>query len=220
MDRAHSSYENCCTESPCALMVERMRTRRLTDDEVAAIRETLRERGDWRDLALIVSGVLTGYRISELLWWSIGDVRYPGGWRKRVTVPACAMKEGETRSVLMSGELCAILGAYFERRDETDADAPVFRSREGGPLSRSAAYRAVQRACRRANVDTKRVGTHSLRKTFGWRVYERHGSRAAQKALGHARLHTTECYLGIDEKQVDGYVQSIAQDPDDLDLPD
>lgn len=61
-------------------------------------------------------------------------------------------------------------------------------------------------------METKAVGTHSLRKTFGWRIYERHGIRAAQEALGHSTPTMTQRYLGVTEQEIRSYIKGLAED--------
>jgi len=186
------------------------RTKRFSEFEVRRITATLRERGDVRDLAMFVAGINTGYRISELLWWDIQDVRWNDEWRDSVTVPAEQIKHAkQPRSIRLNEAVTDTLGLYFEARGGLEPDDPVFLSQKGGRLSRSAAYRAIKSACRKAGLPSDNRGTHSLRKTFGWAVYQAQGIRTAQKALGHSQVTTTEDYLGVDEAEVDAVVQGL-----------
>lgn len=97
-------------------MLDPMKTRRLTDDEIDAMREQCRQRDNRRDHALIVAGVHTGYRISELLWWDVTDVLCADGeWRESVTVPAAEMKDGDQRTVPLNREVRKVVGGATSR---------------------------------------------------------------------------------------------------------
>jgi integrase len=54
-------------------------------------------------------------------------------------------------------------------------------------------------------VGLERVGTHSLRKTFGYHVYKRTGGNLGlvQKLLNHSSSADTLRYIGIDREQMD-----------------
>jgi len=64
----------------------------------------------------------------------------------------------------------------------------------------------------RVDIPTKRIGTHSLRKTFGWRVYQRFDLATAQDALGHRDPTTTRRYLEIQQDRIDRAVRSLADE--------
>jgi integrase len=43
---------------------------------------------------------------------------------------------------------------------------------QGEPMDRSAVFRVLTEACRRRGIETSRISTHSLRKTFVSRIYK------------------------------------------------
>lgn len=53
------------------------------------------------------------------------------------------------------------------------------------------------------------VGTHSFRKLFAVRIYKENGNDPVlvQKLLLHSSLNVTQCYLGIDEEQMEKALQ-------------
>ena len=70
-------------------------------------------------------------------------------------------------------------------------------------LSRSQAWRVLKAAGESAGL--KNIGTHSLRKTFGYHIYKRSGADIGlvQKLLNHSASKVTLRYIGIDREKMD-----------------
>ena len=82
----------------------------------------------------------------------------------------------------------------------------LFPSRKGrghSPLSRVQAYRILKSAARQIGINES-VGTHTLRKTFGYHAY-RNGADITmiQKLLNHSAPSTTLAYIGITKEDLD-----------------
>ncbi|WP_461209939.1 tyrosine-type recombinase/integrase [Desulfocurvus sp. DL9XJH121] len=185
-------------------------------------------RGRWRarDRALVVVGCNSGFRISELLSLRVGDVFARGRMLARVRVERAAMKGGKaSRTVLLNKAARVALAGWLRvmfSRGLVGVDQYLWQSQAGGnrPISRRQAVRIVGRAARTLGLEGG-IGTHSLRKTFAWAVYEREKRlyakdfsrelpiRVVMKALGHRSVDVTERYLGLDEAQVDEAVESL-----------
>ena len=82
----------------------------------------------------------------------------------------------------------------------------VFQAQAEGnkPLSRHAAYQIYKRAFKGAGLDG-RLGTHSLRKSFGQTMYNALGKdiRLTQEALGHKSLGSTAADLAVNRQEVE-----------------
>ena len=74
----------------------------------------------------------------------------------------------------------------------------VFRSRKGGgPISRQQAYRIINAAARSVGIKDK-IGTHTLRKTFGYHAYKAGVDiTLLQSIFNHSAPSTTLRYIGI-----------------------
>lgn len=83
---------------------------------------------------------------------------------------------------------------------------------QGEPMDRSAVFRVLTEACRRCGIDTTRVSTHTLRKTFVGRIYKasNHDLIATQRIVGHSSPATTSRYLETDSAQLDALMLSVA----------
>lgn len=161
-----------------------------------------------RDRALVLLGVRSGFRISELLSLTLAD--FAGG---RVSVARRSMKgKSSGRSVVLHPEAAAAVAEWVEVMRESGymtQDCFVFQSRKGSnrPISRCSAWAILKAASLRAGV-SGRVGTHSLRKTFAKGVYERTNKNLGltQKALGHASINSTVQYLSFADSEVEAAI--------------
>jgi integrase len=188
--------------------------RALSDQEVDAILKSIGGRYATRNKAMVVLGLKTGYRISELLSLQVRDVWQHDQVIDRITVTRSHMK-GKRRSrtvvlhPLARRALAAWLAELSHRTGTLDPEGYVFKSHKGAnrPISRVQAWRILKEAYE-ANGLTGTLATHSLRKTFAHRVYEASGRDVVctQRALGHAHIGTTMHYLGIKDEAVDAAI--------------
>jgi len=190
--------------------------RPLTQDETDLVARSFTGVFGARDKALFLLGVKTGLRISEILSIRLGDVIQAGRMVERVTIQRRNMKKKlEGRTIILHPDLRAALSAWIAELHAAGymgAETFVFQSRKGGnrPISRVQAYRILQEAYD-ANEMTGTLGTHSMRKTFADRVYEKlgHDLFKTQKALGHRNINSTVQYLSFKEEEIDAAILSI-----------
>ena len=178
--------------------------RPLSEPELEAILDGITGRYSVRDTALIVLGVHTGYRISELLSLRVGDV-WDGRTVRREVVVAKGYMKGKARqrrmplherareaieAHIMTARLWHPLfsgWALFARQGRSEAIEP------------RQAYEIIRRAAVRAGLAPDRIGTHTLRKTFARRMWEspviaRDPAKMA-RLLGHENWSNTLRYL-------------------------
>jgi integrase len=190
--------------------------RALTDDEVALVSQSFSGTYAARDKALFVLGVKSGFRISELLSLTVGDVWQHGQFVDRVAVRPRHMKgKIQGRSVILHPEAKGALAAWLmamQRKGEVTPDTWLFPSRKGQnhPLRRGQAWHILRQAYE-ANELTGMIGCHGMRKTFGQKVYEKTGRdlRATQHAMGHKSPASTAAYLAVDEQAIDAVILSL-----------
>lgn len=175
-----------------------------------------------RNRCLLLMGLYTGFRISELLSLRVGDVIQEGRVLSRVRVERRNMKgKLQGREVVLNERarraLAEWLPVLFHWRGG-DPALHLFQSQQGGGITRRQAARTMHDLAQNLGWQP-RVGTHSLRKTFAQALYEsasvcwRPGQeipvRVVQKALGHRGVDTTEKYLGVDVAAVDKHVLAL-----------
>src|SRR5699024_7775943 len=91
--------------------------------------------------------------------------------------------------------------SYAEKLNDGDY---VIKSRvgENRPIDRSQAYRILRDAAEHVNL--KEIGTHTLRKTFGYHFYKRTNNVAMlQELFNHSDPQTTLIYIGINQDSLD-----------------
>lgn len=167
-----------------------------------------------RTKTLLLSGIMTGYRISELLSWRVSDVHNGVNIRKKVTVAAQNMKNKTApRTVPIFPELNTLLSAAIG--SNAQPSDYIFRSREGKnqPIGSDTANRNVQTLCARLGI-RDRIGTHSMRKTYARLLYRGRGYDIIllKERLGHRDVRTTQSYLEVADVKVDALMREMLCD--------
>lgn len=144
-----------------------------------------------RDHALLLLALETGLRVSELTALTCGAVHLGTGAHVR-----CHGKGRKERITPLRRQTRATLGAWLTERAGAPGD-PLFPGPKGGPLSRDAVRRLVDRhvaTARRTcpSLASKTVTPHTLRHSCAMNL-RRHGVDAATIALwlGHEDVRTT-----------------------------
>ena len=147
-----------------------------------------------RDYMLFLIGISVGLRISDILPLQKEDVLYDHmdivekktKKRKRVKIPPYIRKEVQT---------------YIKALHEGEY---LFKSRQGDnrPIDRSTAYRILREAAEACGI--REIGTHTLRKTFGYHFYlDTKDVVTLQELFNHSTPSTTLRYIGINQDGLD-----------------
>jgi site-specific recombinase XerD len=145
---------------------------------------------DARNRALLRLLYAGGLRVSELVALRWRDLQARDAGEGQVTVYG---KGGKTRAVLLPATVWGDLQAL--REGAAAEEAPVFRSRKGGPLTARQAQRLVDAAAKRAGLRAS-VSPHWLRHAHATHALERGAPiHIVQATLGHASVATTGRYL-------------------------
>jgi site-specific recombinase XerD len=155
-----------------------------------------------RDYCLFVLGINSGLRISDLLKLKVGDVMENGKVKERIVVRE--KKTGKTKDFPLGDSAKKAISEYMKSRGEYPQDEALFPSRKGGtPLTRQHAYRIINDAARAVGI-TEQIGTHTLRKTFGYHAYQSGVDiTRIQKLLNHSAPSVTLAYIGITQEELD-----------------
>lgn len=199
--------------------------RALSEKEVMAVAETFAGEFALRDRALFLLGTLSGFRISELLSLRLADVARDGKVFDQVTVARRNMKrKKEGRTVPLNPKAAAALADWLNdlaRHGLTAGEIFLFRSRKGDnrPITRQGAH-AILKGAFQVNGLGGKTGTHSMRKSFAARIYDkavdlqRAGASVdpltfCQKALGHRNINSTISYLSFREDLVNQAILAL-----------
>ena len=175
--------------------------------KIEAIKKILRA-SSLRNELLFVLGINTGLRISDLLALQIGDVYKEKGGVDRMELRE--KKTGKLRFIALNRKICRLIERYIkDERPGASSTDPLFLSQKGGPISRQHAYDILNTAAKAVGIK-ERIGTHSLRKTFGYFAYKNGVDLAMiQKLLNHSSQAETLKYIGITQEQMDDVVLKL-----------
>jgi len=151
-----------------------------------------------RNTLLFIMGINSALRINDLLSLTIGDVMDGGQIRKEIAVKTG--KTGRIKTFPMSISISNALMDYLEERKTLDPEAPLFLSQKGGKaLGRHRAWYILREAG--DSIGLEKMGTHTLRKTFGYHAYIRSGGNLTlvRKLLHHSSSMDTLEYIGIED---------------------
>ena len=157
-------------------------TRPLDNDEIQRVSACFTGTFAVRNRGLFMLGVSTGGRISELLSLTIGDVYQNGKAVSDLLFDKSIVKGGEvSRAVPVNRDgreaIDRLIAWHRETYQNTKADRPLFPSRNGQgekQMSRRTAHDVLKNAFEAAGLNGH-LATHSLRKSFAQRLYDRTG---------------------------------------------
>lgn len=151
-----------------------------------------------RDRALLLVGLQTGLRVSELTALRRQDVTFGAGAHVR-----CHGKGRKLRCTPLRRDVTRILEAWL-REVPAELDGPVFPSSRGRRMSEDAVERLVAKHVavarpRCPSLKGKRVTPHTLRHTAAMQLLQRGVDRSVIALwLGHESIETTQVYLHAD----------------------
>lgn len=150
-----------------------------------------------RDLLLFVLGINTGLRISDLLDLKVKDVWNQGRGKGKEFLFIADGKCGEERAFYLNSKIQMELKKYLSLSHLKGEDY-LFKSKKGNyAITRQQAYRIINNAAKKAKIPG-RIGTHTLRKTFGYHAYKRGiAISVIMKILHHHSSTETLKYIGI-----------------------
>lgn len=162
-------------------------------------KEYLKDRNE-RDYVMFMVGINTGFRISDILplrkWDTDGT---------HITIRE--KKTGKRKSVKINQALRKALDEYTK---EMPGSAYLFTGRSkkhktgkcNEPITTSAAYKMLSGAAKHVGLED--IGTHSMRKTFGYHFHQREKDiTLLMELFNHAEESITLRYIGIKQDTLD-----------------
>ena len=193
-------------------------TRPLDNDEIRRVSICFTGTYQVRNRGLFMLGVSTGGRISELLSLEIGDVYQNGSAVTDLLFEKSVVKGGEvSRAVPVNRDgrhaIDDLINWHRHHYENTDESRPLFPSRHKAgtvPMHRQTAHSILKKAFIAAGLNGK-LATHSLRKSFAQRVYNKSGDiYLVQELLGHWNVSTTQKYIGVNYASAHEAVEAIS----------
>ena len=193
-------------------------TRPLDNSEIMLVSACFDGTYEARNRGLFMLGVSTGGRISELLSLQIGDVYQNRAAVTDLLFDKSIVKGGEvSRAVPVNRDgrqaIENLVSWHNEQYGKLDVKRPLFPSRNGQGskrMSRRTAHDVLKAAFIAAGLNGH-LATHSMRKSFAQRLYDRTSDIfAVQEMLGHKAVSTTQKYLGVNYANIKEAVEQMA----------
>ncbi|MCH5458242.1 Tyrosine recombinase XerD [Bacillus cereus] len=145
----------------------------------------------YRDYFMFVFGIHTGLRISDILPLKVKDIK---GKRYLLLL---GDKSEKVKKVVLDDILISVILEYIQDKQD---DEWLFPSRNGSEhISRVQAYRALNKAAQKIGID--RIGTHTLRKTFGYHYYRKTNDiNTLMEFFNHSCKNVTRKYIDVFEE--------------------
>lgn len=153
-----------------------------------------------RDYVLFVFGINTGLKITEILDIKVGDVLEEDGRIKDFYV-LFHRESGTAKEVYLNQKVKKAILHYIQSKGLNREDYLFQSAKTKKPISRQQAYRIIHRAAEAVGIHGK-IGTNSMRKTFGFHAYKRGVAISLlQKYFHHSSPSETLKYLGISKDE-------------------
>lgn len=154
-----------------------------------------------RDYTLFIIGINTGLRISDLLDLKVEDVK------NKSHIILTEQKTGKNKRFMINRQLREDIDKYINNMGSNEY---LFQSQKGKnkPISRVQAYRILNNAASKIGLDE--IGTHTLRKTFGYWHYKQYKDVALlQELFNHSAPSVTLRYIGINQDAMDKTIRDF-----------
>lgn len=173
----------------------------IRDKEIIARFKNELLRNGLRDYMLFVIGINTGLRITDILELKVSDVR------ERSHIIITEKKTSKLKRFYINSFLKAEIDKYILNMGSEEY---LFNSREGinKPMTRVRAYQILNNVAEKFKIEE--VGTHTLRKTFGYWHYKQHKDVAIlQDIFNHSAPSVTLRYIGINDDIKDKSIENF-----------
>lgn len=167
----------------------------IRDGELIREIESFLKKTESRNFMMFLLGTYTGLRISDILRLRVKDVA------GKNYINLKEKKTNKHKRIPINPVLKRELKSYIEDKPLNEY---LIKSRIGKnqPISRTQAYRIMKEIANTFGLDE--IGTHSMRKTFGYHYYKQTKDIAfLQKVFNHAKPEDTLRYIGLDQDTLD-----------------
>lgn len=164
-------------------------------DTIHAIQSDLKE-SNYRNYLMFEIGIYIGIRISDILNIKVKDIKSKDNLKLR------EKKTGKEKLMPIPGHLKKEIEKYIEDSKLNDNEY-LFKSRKKKikPITRVQAYNILKNIAKKYKLEN--IGTHTLRKTFGYHFYKKTNDVALLMTIfNHSDPSITLRYIGIEQDNV------------------
>lgn len=170
---------------------------------VRQLAEYYLKRGSLRNYLLIIMGVYTALRISDLLQLTWGDVYDFTLESFRTHIHVTERKTGKRKSIALNRMVVTALRLCFSAKVQPDSYLFQSGKRKDAPIGRVQAWRIIKEAALAVGI-AARISCHSLRKTFGYHAWQAGVSAVLlMDVYNHSSYAVTRRYLGVAQDDLD-----------------
>jgi integrase len=204
--------------------------------KIRAMEEELKK-VNYRDYLMFKVGIHSGYRISDIIKLKVSDLKGKTYFETKEN------KTGKNRKIVIHPELKKELDEYLKDKNDNEY---IFGSKKylnivktktriknektnkmnteyidienespNSPITRQQAYRILNNAARKVGI-TEEIGTHTMRKIFGYFLYmnsiDKNGNKdisLVQEILNHSTPDVTLRYIGITQNKIDDLICAL-----------
>lgn len=155
-----------------------------------------------RDYVLFSIGIYSGLRISDILTLRVRDIR------DKQYIYMREKKTGKERRFIICKELKNIFNSYIKNKKDYEY---LFMSRKGmnKHITRQRAYMILRAVGKKFGLES--IGTHTLRKTFGYFLYKQTKDiLVVKEVLGHSDVSITRRYIGLTQDDKDKLMRELS----------
>lgn len=155
-----------------------------------------------RDYVLFMFGIYSGLRISDILKFRVRDIR------DKEYICIREQKTEKEKKFPINDELKPILNKFIVNKKDYEY---MFKSPQGNnkPITRQQAYNILRDAGEAFGLSA--IGTHTLRKTFGYHMYQQTKDAVTIKEiLNHSDISVTLRYIGINQDMKDSTMKRLS----------
>lgn len=180
-------------------------------EQIHALKEYFYERGEIRNYALIVIGLNTSLRISDVLvlqWRNVYNFKLKT-YRQHISV--LEKKTQKNNIVAINSSIIEALDLLRETEETITPETYLFTSRKGEnkPITRNYAFTLIKNASHSLGFEDN-ISCHSLRKTFGYQAWKQGVQPALLMSIyNHSSYEITKRYLGIAQDERDQVFMNI-----------
>lgn len=168
-------------------------------ETVNDIYEYLNSQGK-RNGLLFAFGIYTGLRISDILSIKVRQVR------NQKYISLREKKTGKEKNIPINKFLKNCIDEYII--DMKNYEYLFYGRKRTIPMTRQQAYNILSNAAERFGV--RSVGTHTLRKTFGYHMYQKtHDVAMLMDIFNHSDPAVTLRYIGVNQDTKDKFYMGV-----------
>lgn len=184
-------------------------------DQLNEMASWLRANADHKYLLAFILGINLGLRANELLELKCSDIFFPDGTIRCIMddctnttdrISVYQEKVNKRRGLYLNDSCVHAIQWYYDDNINHYHDGFIFSSREGGHIEVDTLRKVLKKAAKACGIK-QNIGTHTLRKTFGYLHYQtNHDIVFLQRLFGHSSALITMRYIGIaDEEEKKAY---------------